>query len=209
MQDLSGHKIMSMDVEKRDRIINAALVEFNKGYKVANTENIVKKAGISKGLLFHYFESKKKLFEFLLAYATDIVKKEYFELINFEQRDILERLWQTILLKIDLSYKYPMVFDFLTTAHQEKTCDGFLNAYSNTFKEIMSKFFANIDESLFKDGVEPQKAVNVIYWTQLGYSNTQLNTIKSTNLEDYQKEYERFLSEIQEYFDLFRKAFYK
>ncbi len=49
--------------EKRDRIISVALEEFaNKGFGGANTNIIAKKAGISVGSLFKYFETKENLF---------------------------------------------------------------------------------------------------------------------------------------------------
>ncbi|SHK34392.1 transcriptional regulator, TetR family [Anaerobranca californiensis DSM 14826] len=58
-------KFYSLDEEKKNRIINAGLKEFGfHGYKNAKTDNIVQEAGISKGLLFHYFGTKKKFFEF-------------------------------------------------------------------------------------------------------------------------------------------------
>ncbi|MDR2572521.1 MAG: TetR/AcrR family transcriptional regulator, partial [Oscillospiraceae bacterium] len=65
------HKIMAMDPEKRDRVINAAMKEFRKGFKSACTDEIVREAGISKGLLFHYFGTKDGLYDFLLKNATE------------------------------------------------------------------------------------------------------------------------------------------
>lgn len=56
-------KFLELDKLKQDRIINAAMKEFAlKGYKNASTNEIVKEAGISKGLLFHYFTNKKAYF---------------------------------------------------------------------------------------------------------------------------------------------------
>ena len=47
--------------EKQDRMINAALKVFAmNGYQKASTDDIVKEAGISKGLLFHYFAPQNK-----------------------------------------------------------------------------------------------------------------------------------------------------
>lgn len=58
-------KFLSLDKEKQDRIINAAMKEFaQKGYDKASTNEMVKEAGISKGLLFHYFQNKKQLYFF-------------------------------------------------------------------------------------------------------------------------------------------------
>mgnify|MGYP001006429114 FL=1 len=51
-----------IDEQKRQRVIRASIEEFAKGYEVASTNEIVRKAGISKGLLFHYFGNKKNLY---------------------------------------------------------------------------------------------------------------------------------------------------
>lgn len=49
--------------DSRNRIIEAALQEFGEhGYDGASTNQICQAAGISKGLLYHYFKSKENLF---------------------------------------------------------------------------------------------------------------------------------------------------
>lgn len=209
IERIENHKIMSLDEGKRNRIINSAMKEFNKGYKKATTDAIVKEAGISKGLLFHYFGSKEKLYEFTLVYAADVAVNEYFGVINFEQPDILERLWQALLLKMDLSYKYPMMFDFLTTAYKENVNGKIMDWYKRVIGEVMPRLMSNIDYGLFRDDIDPQVAIKVIQWTQMGYANTQFDTINSTDIEDYKKQYDKFLKDVEEYFSLFRKVFYK
>lgn len=49
IENLNDHKIMSLAPDKRDRILNAAMKEFARGYKNASTDNIVRESGISKG----------------------------------------------------------------------------------------------------------------------------------------------------------------
>ncbi|MBQ8007422.1 MAG: TetR/AcrR family transcriptional regulator [Lachnospiraceae bacterium] len=64
-------KFFDVKKDKQDAIINAALKTFAlKGYKDASTDVIVKEAGISKGLLFHYFTSKQGLYDFICDYST-------------------------------------------------------------------------------------------------------------------------------------------
>lgn len=49
--------------DSRSKIIEAALQEFGEhGYDGASTNQICQAAGISKGLLYHYFKSKENLF---------------------------------------------------------------------------------------------------------------------------------------------------
>ena len=49
-----NNKFFDLKKEKQDRMINAALKVFAiYGFNKASTDDIVKEAGISKGLLFH------------------------------------------------------------------------------------------------------------------------------------------------------------
>jgi len=209
-EDMEPHKIMAMEPEKRERVINAAMKEFAKGYKGACTDTIVKEAGISKGLLFHYFGTKDGLYSFILKTACEMVYNEYLTLINLKQQDIIEKVWQMTLLKMDLSYKHPALFDFLAKAYidlQENPNEEFAEFFEKTRSIAVEKALSDIDESLFKDGIDPKKAANIIIWTLNGYSSSQINAKMS--MEDYQKEYDRYLEEMKAYIDTLRKAFYK
>ena len=52
-------------------MINGSLKVFARcGYRHASTDEIVAEAGVSKGLIFHYFYSKNGLYEFLAEYSA-------------------------------------------------------------------------------------------------------------------------------------------
>lgn len=58
--------------EKRQAILSAGIYEFARSaYSDASTDDIVKRCGISKGLLFHYFGSKKAFYLYCLKSAMD------------------------------------------------------------------------------------------------------------------------------------------
>ena len=208
--DVASHKIMLMEPDKRGRIINAALEEFCKGFAHASTDAVARGAGVSKGLLFHYFGTKEGLYEFLLWYAFDVMVKEYFSRIDIERRDILERLRHMILLKWDLSYKYPPLFDFLIAAYARERGDPsnqFAGMYQAVQADVGSKLFAGADFTLFREDVRAELAVSVIQWSLLGYADSKIS--KDKDLGDYQKEYETYIEELDGYFSLFRKVFYQ
>ena len=209
-EDLETHKIMAMDPEKRDRVINAAMKEFSKGYKNACTDTMVREAGISKGLLFHYFGTKDGLYSFILKTACEMVHDEYLTLIDLQQQDIIEKIWQMTLLKIDLSYKHPALFEFLAKAYvelQENPNDEFAEYFNKTRSIAVEKVLSDIDATLFKEGIDPKKAANIIMWTLNGYTTSQIDS--NMRMEDYQKEYERYLKEIKSYIDILRETLYK
>jgi AcrR family transcriptional regulator len=63
-------KFLSLDREKQDRILNAAIKEFAlKGYKNASTNEIVREAEISKGLLFIISRTRRSCFCFYMITA--------------------------------------------------------------------------------------------------------------------------------------------
>jgi AcrR family transcriptional regulator len=65
---------------RKTQILNIALDEFiNKGYYGTSTRGISKIAGISSGLMFNYFNSKKTLYETLIEKGLDEMEFDYNE----------------------------------------------------------------------------------------------------------------------------------
>ncbi len=61
--------------EKQSRILNAAVTQFAQhGYDQTSMNCVVREAGISKGSLFQYFNSKFDLFDTVVSYAMRLVK---------------------------------------------------------------------------------------------------------------------------------------
>lgn len=75
--------------EKRNRILQIAIDEFsNYGYENANTNTIAKKAGISVGSLYKYFENKEDLFLTTIKHMS-LVLKDILANIMVGEEDIL------------------------------------------------------------------------------------------------------------------------
>ncbi len=198
------------DDSKRAAILNAAMAEFTNGYEKASTDAIVKAAGVSKGLLFHYFGSKKELFLYAYEYAMQAVVKEFYDLINFNNRDILDRMKQILLLKMDLMHKHPMIFEFIVRAsipdHAEVTEN--IRAFQNKLENDLSpRVFYDVDRSLFREDIDIDAAIGVIIYTMRSYAFNEANPNKS--MIDYYGEYDRYLSDLERYIMLFRTSFYK
>jgi AcrR family transcriptional regulator len=67
MSPRTKHKYLEIRQEKTDLILSVALRLFaRKGYHVTSISTIAKEAGISKGLVYNYFESKEQLLSELL-----------------------------------------------------------------------------------------------------------------------------------------------
>ncbi|RHW43554.1 TetR/AcrR family transcriptional regulator [Neobacillus notoginsengisoli] len=200
-------KFLSLETEKRDRILNAALDEFvQKGYYNASTNEIVKKAGISKGLLFHYFKNKKQLYLYLYDYTLDIFEKEFFEKMDSMENDIFTKMRQIVLLKLELIYKHPDMFNFLLAAVREESPEITLRN-KELIERSYVKILENIDLSSFKEDLDIPKAINIIVWTLQGFSNEVQEKIKFLSLDEIN--YDEILAKMDGYLELLRKSFYK
>ena len=206
-------KFMSLEPEKRDRIINTALEEFaQKGYKNGSTNEIVKKADISKGLLFHYFGNKKSLFLFLYEYSWDILSKDFFSKINTNETDIIKRLRQIAQLKIELIQIHPDLSAFLITATLDDSAEiktELENKYKNNFQDSMKKIYEGIDTSGFREGLDIQRVMEIIAWIAQGFNNREVELLKRD--PNYRANYDinAVMAKLDGYVELFKNVIYK
>ena len=206
--DIREHKFMTMEAEKRERVIHVALAEFSKGFAAASTDAIVKEAGISKGLVFHYFGSKRGLFLFLLKYALDIVIAEYARVIS-EDHDFLENLRAVSQRARELTFQHPLVFRFLAKA-QASIAEVFPNGLPGDLPSHMAmqqiRQKSNNDTSLFKHGIDSEKAHNIILWTMIGLNESFLRY--GDDIEAYKAHADEIAKEEEEYLQILRKILY-
>ena len=162
-------KLEKLDKERRDSIINSALAEFaTKGYEEASTIIIAKNSGISKGLMFHYVNSKKDLFLYLYDYTLKIILNDFFGSINLNEKDMLERCRQIAFVKIELLHKHPQLFDFFQVAIYtdfEEVKVELDKKSKDTRIVAFEKLFENVDDSKFKKEIDVEKAKELIVWS--------------------------------------------
>ncbi|MCH5583865.1 TetR/AcrR family transcriptional regulator [Shimazuella sp. AN120528] len=203
-------KFLALDHTKQQQILNAAMKEFAlKGYKAASTNQIVETAGISKGLLFHYFSNKQGLYFYLYDYCVDVILEDFFGQIDFDQKDILLRFREMFLIKLRLMNKYPVIFDFLIAANVEEATeikDKLNSLNQEIIRDSYLKMFTSVDESLFRSDIDPSKVLDIIIWTIEGISNkvqAQENHIKAEELRNG-----KTLQELDGYLEILRKTLY-
>ena len=203
-------EFLQYDDARKNRILEAALVEFaEKGYKKASTNSIVREAKVSKGLLFHYFISKKELYIYLHQFAIDTITKELYEGVNFADRDVLNRLSASTIQKIESYSKHPLfvqLFENHVTVDDEEIQQR-TNAYAQKVAtESYDKLFSNIDYYFFSDRININHALEVVKWTIDRISN---DWIIKNNFKFKPESYGSLQEEIGIYLDLFRDSFYK
>ena len=203
-------EFLQHDDARKNRILEAALIEFSeKGYKKASTNTIVKEAKVSKGLLFHYFISKKELYIHIYNYALETITNELYENVNFADRDVLNRLSASTLQKIE-SYQNHTLFTSLFEKHvaveDEEILTRTRQASIKHAKESYDKLFSNIDYFMFNESVDINHALDVVKWT--------IDRISMDWILKYDNSYKpEAFAELQEqieiYLGLFRDSFYK
>lgn len=78
--------------EKRNRVLAAAIAEFaEKGFDSANINSIAKKAGISIGSMYIYFNSKEDLFLTTIHFGVETLKSVLDEIMRSDG-DLLTRI---------------------------------------------------------------------------------------------------------------------
>jgi TetR/AcrR family transcriptional regulator len=204
-------KFFNLDPEKQDRIINAAIKEFaQKGYDNASTNEMVKEAGISKGLLFHYFKNKKQLFFFLFDYCYNLVAEEFYKKVDLDETDFFKRIRQAVQIKMDLQTKYPEILTFIQEAFMQDSPE-IKDEFDKKKQELnavnIGIVYDGIDLTKFRDDVDVQKILKVISWTFEKMSDEELN--KAKMIPGHKIDYEKVFMEAEEYFEFFIKCFYK
>ncbi|MEH7095887.1 TetR/AcrR family transcriptional regulator [Neobacillus vireti] len=204
-------KFFNLETEKQDRIINAAVKEFaQKGYDKASTNEIVKEAEISKGLLFHYFKNKKQLFLFLFDHCIQIITDDFYKKVDFTETDFFKRIRNAVLIKMDLLAKYPDIFKFIEEAYMDDAAD-IRTEISKKVKALnqinFGKIYEGIDLSKFRDDIDIGKILKIITWTFEKLSEEELNKAKLTS--NHELDYSAIQLEAEQYFEVLTRVFYK
>ena len=149
-----NEKFFDLKKEKQDRIINASFEIFaDNGYSHASTDEIVKKAEISKGLLFHYFISKMGLYTFLYDYAARYVSLEIKSSTTGGKRDYFALRKIIAFADMQIMGNYPYMLLFIERAAGENDSDATeaIQASRISFEQNMGDLIDGADHSVFKD----------------------------------------------------------
>lgn len=113
-------KFQQQNTIKQNSIIVAGVEEFSqKSYSDASTDIIVKNCGISKGLLFHYFGSKKDFYLYCLSQSLE----KLMEQTDKAQGNFYEILFSVMNHKLQLCAQYPAETRFVNMASRESAIE--------------------------------------------------------------------------------------
>lgn len=187
-------------------------MEFGKkGYVKASTNTIVKAAGISKGMLFYYFNSKEELFKDLMEIRLRYIKEEYLEKISVGDTDFIEKYRMAGELKYKAYHQYPEVFTFLGNLYLEKDCKylspELIGEYQMIQKFGWSRLYEHTDYSGIRGDIPREEVIRLINWCMTGYEKNLEERFGRKKLSDI--DLAPFWDDYYEFLDNLKTVFYK
>jgi AcrR family transcriptional regulator len=199
-----NEKFFDLKKEKQDRMINAALKVFaGNGYGHASTDDIVREAGISKGLLFHYFVNKIGLYTFVYDYSVKYLMLELSTGIDKKETDYFELLRQLRTAELQVMRNYPYMIQFLHAGQKENVSEALIatedkrSILPNQYQQILRR----ADLSKFKSEADVEKLTKIIDLVTDGMMTEQMEN------DTFQPEH--FLEEVEQYLTMLKKLSYQ
>lgn len=197
-------KFFDLKKEKQDRMINAALKVFAlQGYRHASTDDIVREAAISKGLLFHYFESKLGIYNFIYDYSVRYMNLELRSTVDFKEKDLFLLMRQIERARMHAMRGYPYMQQFLNRTVSENVSEALLavEGKSSVLDETYELIDAQIDYSSFPPGVDGEKLRKMLDFTIKG--------LMTEHFQNASFQPEMLYEEICSYLDTARRLVYR
>ncbi len=195
--------------DKKQRVIDASLIEFaSAGYEKTSLDAVIARAGISKGGLYEYIESKKDLFTYILTYAYDelfsyIQKNKPPERIDFPA-DPLERTRSISSIAVDFYIQSPQIISFLVTSSQ--VGDISIRLY---VQEIFSSYFYRLYETsdFALLPYDRDQILDLLKWLLVKTRNVFQESVQSGGEKSACKK--RYLNEWNFYLSVLAKGMYQ
>lgn len=197
-------KFFDLKKEKQDRMINASLKIFAlQGYRHASTDDIVKEASVSKGLLFHYFGSKLGVYTFIYDYSVRYMNLELKSNVDPKEKDIFLLLKQTESARMHAMRGYPYMQQFLNRSMSEDVNEALLAVESkrNILTDTYDAIHRQMEFSALPAGIDGEKLLKMLDLTVKG--------LMTEHFQDASFQPEMLYEEICSYLDMVRKLVYQ
>ena len=196
-------KFFDLKKEKQDRMINGALKVFaQQGYRHASTDDIVREAGISKGLLFHYFGSKLGVYTFVYDYSVRYMTLELSSCMDNKSTELFTVMKQVEAARMHAMRGYPYMQQFLSRSMTEDVSEVLLaieekrDLLSDTYDYIWSK----VDYSVLPENVNGEMLRKMMEYSIKG--------LVAERLQDASFQPEMMYEEINAYLDMMKRIVY-
>ena len=176
-------KFFDLKREKQDRMINAGLKVFAKyGYRHATTDEMVREAAVSKGLLFHYFDNKVGMYVFLMDYSVRFLLMEMSRKVDKEETDFFVIARQLEDAALGVLKNYPYMQAFLEKAFEEICLEALKESeeQKQAYLSQVEKYYDQAKESCVREGLGLGRVKNMFKYMKKGIlaENLALDTIQ-------------------------------
>lgn len=201
----------SLPEEKRMKIINACIEEFGlNGYEKASTNAMVRKADISKGLLFYYFGNKKNLFMYMFNYSIEYLINKYFLIEDDQPADLFDRLIWISMVKIRMIYENPMmsrlVYNAITNMPHELK-DDLTEKYNSIYNMHAPRILLEgIDTSKFRKDIDPERAIELVMMCLDGVAHKYIKMYSNRPTEELFGDLEKLVNEFNKYISILKRG---
>lgn len=196
-------KFFDLKKEKQDRMINAALKVFAlQGYRHASTDDIVREASISKGLLFHYFENKIGVYSFIYDYSVRYMILELRSTVSPGEKDLFEVMKQTECARMHAMRGYPYMQQFLNRSMSEDVSEALLaiEGKRGALEEAYRSINDQIDYAGLPSSVDGEKLRKMLDFTVKG--------LMTERFQDASFQPEMLYRELCDYLEMMKKLVY-
>lgn len=198
--------------DKREKILLSCMEVFaDNGYERASTNEIVQKAGISKGILFHYFGNKKNLFLYILDKTLDRTIDLLYSGIGTLPADIFERISITGMMKLKIAVEQPLLYKLIYVTFIN-TPDSLKGAIQERYKKLydiaLPMLYDGLDYSKLRSGVDPQKAVEVLVLFMEGLQAQYIEAFKNISAEQSLLLMDKMKDDTYSYIEILKKGIY-
>lgn len=168
-----NEKFYQLPAQKQQAIINAGFRVFSENtYKKSPVSEIAAAAGISKSLLFFYFQNKKDLYLFLWEKAAGITSEYLAQYRCYESSDFFEMIERGMAAKLHMMRQFPYMAQFAVKAFYEKDeaiCVDIQKSYQAWFGKKALDILSMLDPDDFIPGLDLQMMYRDMYWAAEGY----------------------------------------
>ncbi|MBS3874010.1 MAG: TetR/AcrR family transcriptional regulator [Dethiobacter sp.] len=197
----------NLDNARQEAIRKACLDEFLRaGYSSASTNAMCKNAGISKGLLFYYFGSKKDLFLYLVDYCTILLRESFYDGLVLNKENIFERMINLTMRKWSLHEKYPLEYDFLAKLLLDSPPDieqKLIQMKKDNLERSMQTIMHSLDLSDLRPGIDKEKAIELVLFVIKGFKAKNIEKYKM-NPRPLSELHDEIMLEMKEYLSMCR-----
>lgn len=197
-------KFFDLKKEKQDRMINAALKVFAlHGYRHASTDDIVREAAVSKGLLFHYFGSKLGVYDFIYDYSVRYMNLELKSNVDPKEKDMFLLLKQTEAARMHAMCGYPYMQHFLNRSMSEDVSEALLaiEEKRNVLIDTYDAINRQMDFSSLPAGTDGEKLRKMLDFTIKG--------LMTERFQDASFQPKMLYEEICDYLDMVKQLVYR